>query len=357
MRSIALRNTRRTDNRPRAVVRSGLTGPAPDRACRSAVCLGLPASRHRPFVPLRRRLLLGLGCLGLIAAAALLLVRLASSFALPDDSRRANLDSGEQTPPPSAPPPVTLLSDQAEGPLVAVPPLPEEPKKLAAPQGFVIPTLTTELAPPPEFPNCYAHRGDTPMTRTWKTLGLPTLLAALWLPAPVVAQQETGGTKPSVSVPAANTDLLADKMADLKGDLKALTDALDALKKAMENLASKEEARAMSHDLALKAVSDEIAKLRAELESLRTRLGTTQTSAMYTPSAGQTGRVQIINEFTEQVTVVVNDRTYRVLPGQQELTGPIPAGTFNYQVLGVQATLQSRTLAANETYTIRVFAR
>lgn len=69
------------------------------------------------------------------------------------------------------------------------------------------------------------------------------------------------------------------------------------------------------------------------------------------------GRVRLVNSYPYEVAVIVNQNSYRLTPGQTQLIDGIRPGTFTYQVLGVQADLQTRTLAAGETMTINVYPR
>jgi hypothetical protein len=62
----------------------------------------------------------------------------------------------------------------------------------------------------------------------------------------------------------------------------------------------------------------------------------------------------LVNRSWEPVTVAVNGRTYQLAPGESRPAEPVQAGTFTYQVLGLQPHPQQRTLAARETFTVTV---
>ena len=84
--------------------------------------------------------------------------------------------------------------------------------------------------------------------------------------------------------------------------------------------------------------------------------GTANSARLRSPNRstrGQ-GRVRFINEFSEEMSVVVNGRSYRLLPGQERLVA-VPPGDFTYQVLQLQRVPQERRIEANETKTIRIY--
>jgi hypothetical protein len=384
MRSTGSRSTRRTELRRAA--RSGPSGGGLVRAALVTALAPEPA-RRLPRPPLTRRLGLGLGLLGGSAGLALLLAQLISSsltsqtagFVLPAAHACAKLDvsdAGAADPPaPTAVPPPPPAGRGPEPVLTEIPvPATKPPEAPAGGQGFVIPALPLEPSPaaptaaatPPPAPavaeapaaeQCYeCRRGDTPMTRTWKVLGFQTLLAATITTAPALGQ----AVDPPPGGGAKSTDQLrTDKKFDAQQEIKDLRDALSALKTTVEGLETKENATLREQALRadFRALKDEIEKLRKSVDALQARLSSTQTSAQYGPAALGNGRVQLVNEYPEQITIVVNDRSYRLLPGESRVTDAIPAGAFSYQILSVQAQPQNRTLAANETYTIRVYPR
>ena len=65
-------------------------------------------------------------------------------------------------------------------------------------------------------------------------------------------------------------------------------------------------------------------------------------------------RVRFINEFHEQMSVVVNGTAFWLLPGEERLV-PVPAGDFTFQVLQLQRFPQERRIAADETKTVRIY--
>jgi hypothetical protein len=102
----------------------------------------------------------------------------------------------------------------------------------------------------------------------------------------------------------------------------------------------------------LDELKKQVVQLQKDVENLRSKTSITQST--YPPY--QTGRIRLVNTFSEPETIVLNRRSYRLAPGQEEILDNQPAGAFTFEVLGVQAAV-SRTLVANETYTIQVYPR
>lgn len=75
-----------------------------------------------------------------------------------------------------------------------------------------------------------------------------------------------------------------------------------------------------------------------------------------TETAPKMGRLKLANEYLEEMSVAVNGVSYRLLPGQTR-TINVPAGTFTYQVLQLQASAQVRSIAPDEEKPIRIFTQ
>jgi cell division protein FtsB len=141
---------------------------------------------------------------------------------------------------------------------------------------------------------------------------------------------------------------LARQIADLQDSMKSLTRTVDTLSRQVDQ-------------------KDAIDRLARQLDEMSRKMETLQrdvadmkstrssTSLRVDPSAVtlKSGRVRFVNDYPDDVTVVLNDRTYRMLPGT-DLTLTVPAGAFRYQVLQLQSSIQNRTLADNETKEIRI---
>ncbi len=193
------------------------------------------------------------------------------------------------------------------------------------------------------------------MTNTWSRYGLPTVLAAALLGSSAVLADDP-------KVDSAVT-------SELKASLEKFRESLSRLESIEQRLRDTQTqntiivSRLQDDVLNLKRQMDQMQK---DLAALSAKLNTSSISQspprdpltpMPMPSAtAATGRLRLMNEYLEEVTVVVNNSPYRLLPGQ-ELTLTLPAGAFSYQVLQLQSAVQNRRLSANETLTIRVHAQ
>jgi hypothetical protein len=299
------------------------------------------------------------------AEAPATLVEAAPPTELDNRSHDAQEEASRPQPVPApvaqAPSPTPAPPDLTPpAPAVVLPQLP--PTTPAAP---VLPVAVQEAF----SANCYAtrepHRGDSPMMRTWKLLGLNTLLAAA-LSTPVLAGQLDG--------PPAGQGEERDKAAALdkfKGLEKKLEDMEASLRKSLENLETNALLRSNRLYKEVEDLKGQIAQLRQDVEvrtrevaALRKTLedGLRNRQSNYPAANGQattgqaTGRLQLINSYVDPVLIIVNNRAFRLMPGQTVTSEPLPAGNFTYEVVGIQPPV-TRTLAANETKTITVFTR
>jgi hypothetical protein len=192
------------------------------------------------------------------------------------------------------------------------------------------------------------------MTRTWRLLGLNTLLATmLTTAAPTVAVAAPPTDADKLDAIQKQVDDLKASLADIKKSLallETINKRIDDLR-AESNLGA-QTARSQADDL-----KQQVAQLKTEIDTLRDRLGSATRVSGFAPSdtapAAGTGRVEMINTYPGDITVTVNDRAYRLRPGEQTLSEPIPAGSFTYEVLGITPR-NSRLVAANRVFTIHV---
>ena len=102
----------------------------------------------------------------------------------------------------------------------------------------------------------------------------------------------------------------------------------------------------------------QISRLRLDVENLRIPPASTSRIAASPsldtgPSTG-TGRVEMVNTYSQLVSVVINNRrSYFLEPGERRLSDPIPAGPFTYEVLGV-TPMVSRMVGADKLFTLWV---
>jgi hypothetical protein len=205
------------------------------------------------------------------------------------------------------------------------------------------------------------------MTTRWKMLGLSTLLAAAVAVAPARAEDsDTGKLTDSQKL-----DLLLQQCKDmqrslatldsLKDDLKSLRAKTEVLQDRMEGLHGRLNSMTTANKDVFGEFHERIRKLEADLDALHKQLdGQTRISG-YGPTAPPPappppGTIRLRNTYPGMVTIVVNGTTYRLASGEtRDLPGQ-PAGTFTYEVLGMQP-LKAVTLGPKEAFTIDVFAR
>jgi len=151
-------------------------------------------------------------------------------------------------------------------------------------------------------------------------------------------------------------DIRAAEVTRLEAANKLLTARVERLEKLLADQSS------TSSDLALAGMTTEVTKLRNEIKRLRDDFDAMKKTADATPPPNTTskredaearGKVLIQNDYLEEMLIVVNGAQYRLPPGQTR-TIQVPSGTFSYQVPQLQSVAQSRRVATDETYTIRV---
>jgi hypothetical protein len=170
---------------------------------------------------------------------------------------------------------------------------------------------------------------------------LATLLGAAIVAAPTFAQ------------PTEEQKKAFDKTVEkLDKAAKDLTDAKDALKN--DDLRGK----VTTIDAKLELLDKDIQDIKKDVREIRRRMADGPTTALRPDFDSATvrgrGRVRFINEFNEQMSVVVNGKAFWLLPGEERLV-PVPAGDFTFQVLQLQRFPQERRIAADETKTVRIY--
>jgi len=167
-----------------------------------------------------------------------------------------------------------------------------------------------------------------------------------FLPAALLA---TALTAPAAGQTADDIKKINDKLDRISKDLQDLKDGLktEELRKATATIDSK-----------IDLMDQDIRTIKDDLRQLKRRVGDGTTTTLRPEIDSSTvrgqGRVRFINEFPGEISVVLNSRAFRLLPGQERLV-PVTPGEFTYQVLNVQRDIQTRRIAADETKNIRIF--
>jgi gas vesicle protein len=166
---------------------------------------------------------------------------------------------------------------------------------------------------------------------------VPALFVAALLAAPAAGQT------------AEDVKKINEKLDKLTKDLQELKDGIksDAVREKVTTVDSK-----------IDQLDQDIQTLKKDLRDIKRKVDGGATTALRpdydsTSTRGQ-GRVRLINDHPEMMSVVVNGRAYRLLPGEERLVTVTP-GEFTYQVLNIQRDSQTRVIAANETKNIRIY--
>ena len=302
--------------------------------------------------------------------------------------------------------PVKLRVEESGPAVVATPLSDAKGPDLASfvPPASVVPVPPSQLAEPglPEQSNTVqnAPRGDTPMTQTWKKLGLQTVLAAAVTTFPVWAadpelkpgdytkqfeevQKQLKDIKTALAdlppVKADTKKLREDataqgessklKFEDIQRQLRELKTTLgdlEAIKTDLKNLKDDTNVNVQAAQMKINALSDRMGRLEDAIAGLKTQMQSQPRISSFPPTPAPpppavTGRIRLSNTFTTPVTVFVNQRAYTLFPNETRDLESQPAGPFQYEVLassfGVVQPRRTVSLNPNETFTISVYTR
>jgi len=222
-----------------------------------------------------------------------------------------------------------------------------------------------------------AHLGVGPMLKDWKSLSAFALLAGAIM---------QGSVAQAFQEPLSDSEKLDNIQKQLKSQAKTLEDnsktleitnkeliktvndlrdmkvdvnkGFDSIKNQVTDIALAQQTTRQSLDV----LREDVGKLRSEMDSLRNRVQiNADRASLYNPNEAAastlgTGRVEMINDYNSPVAIVVNRRTYYLAPSEKRNSEPVPAGTFTYEVLGIQSPAV-RTLGPNQIMTVRVYNR
>jgi hypothetical protein len=205
------------------------------------------------------------------------------------------------------------------------------------------------------------------MTTRWKMLGLSTLLAAAVAVAPARAED----TDTPKLTDSQKLDLLLQQCKDMqrslatldsiKDDLKTLRAKTEMLQDRVDGLHGRLNSMTTANKDVFDGFHERLRKLEADLDALHKQLDSQTRVSGYGPTASPPsppppGTIRLRSTYPALVTVVVNGTSYQLAPGETRDLAGQPAGTFTYEVLGMQP-LKTVTLGPKEAFTINVFAR
>lgn len=190
--------------------------------------------------------------------------------------------------------------------------------------------------------------------RPWAALALAACLstqpaAAAEPPAPLDPKEELRREKEELRREREEMRKELDRFSRMNAAIEKIKTDLEALSPRIN-----EELRSIRD--AISVGDRRMSQLSADVADLRNRQRSV-TSTSLSPSTTSTSvRLRLVNEHTEEVSVIINGGSFRVLPGEtRELTAA--PGSLTYQVLNVQSGVQQRDYAAGETVVVRVHPR
>lgn len=174
------------------------------------------------------------------------------------------------------------------------------------------------------------------MMHTWKLLGLNALLAAALTATPAVADPAD-----------------SKKLDEIKDELKGLS----SIKEDLKNLRALLDLSVQNTRSDISQLKEQVGRLEKQVKDLEGRMSTSSGRVAFSPSTGAaTGRIRLMNTFTEPMSIRLNERVFRLEPGQTQMLDNQPVGAFTFEVLGIQGPAV-RVLGANETFTVYVYPR
>ena len=135
-------------------------------------------------------------------------------------------------------------------------------------------------------------------------------------------------------------------------DLKKITEELKGLKDMMSKV-TELRSKSIVFETQIEMIEKDIKDIKKKIGLDGSSPSTSLKPEGNTSFKGQ-GRVRFINGFSEEMSVVVNGRSYRLLPGDEKVVA-VPPGDFSYQVLQLQRSPQDRQISADETKTVTIY--
>ena len=154
-------------------------------------------------------------------------------------------------------------------------------------------------------------------------------------------------------------DATADKKS-LAPEKKPETATLENIHSQLKDLQLSIQAiKSVDHDSKLLKIEAELIILKdqiSRLEQAINKLSSTRVAASFNPTT--TGTIKIANTSYSNASVIINGKVYKVQANQ---TLPVNSGDFTYEVLadgfGIIQKQTTRSLAANETFTINIYPK
>jgi seryl-tRNA synthetase len=168
-----------------------------------------------------------------------------------------------------------------------------------------------------------------------------------------------GGALAFAPARAPGLPLTTDTMAETQK--KSVEEQLDEINRKLNRLTELLDGRRDEKGFPLPSDPGLVAELRTlkdRVAALETQLKQLQNSTSLRPGtttdlmAGK-GTVRVVNEYPVEISIVVNQNSYRVAPNTR-LDVTVPAGEFTYQLLQSGAAVTRSTIREKETVTLRI---
>ncbi len=235
----------------------------------------------------------------------------------------------------------------------------DRPKPVETPLGnsdkyvFPVPVVPDTRVP---------HQRDDTMLNLTTTAAFAVLGGAMLavekanFPPPVPVAPMAVGVAPAVPLAAQDkteVERLRDdlkiankKIEDLDKQVKRLTELLTGKKDDIGVLVNPNDPGAVEE---IKRLKDKIATLEGSLKAMKEQ--TALRPAL--PEIKPKGIVKVVNEYPVEISMVVNEKSYRIAPGTK-LEIEVPAGDFTYQLLQSGAAPTRSAIKDKETVTLRI---
>lgn len=179
---------------------------------------------------------------------------------------------------------------------------------------------------------------------------LPVMLAAFMATTPAFGEP---GDKPAEEP---NRDkVILEKLESLQKQIDGLKDAIK-LNDLAVNKALEKSREVDNLGLQLKAQREQLDRLELSLKLLNDKMSKPHVTAYASPQTE--GRIELRNDFPQEMQFIVNQTAYTVQPGETRQVKLAP-GTFTFTVPAVPGyqTTQTRTLTTERPYEIRIYPR
>jgi hypothetical protein len=102
--------------------------------------------------------------------------------------------------------------------------------------------------------------------------------------------------------------------------------------KQVKELQAKLDRMQGDRDLQMRSIKDDLARLREKVEQMD-KDATARISGSINPNPLVTGTIRLENRYNSGANVIINGKSYRVMPAEVRLVTDQPVGRFSYEVV------------------------